>query len=157
METLSAEQVGRVGVRDPIHGGTACLLILDQLDPEVLLDTAADTVARWLRVVRPGVRAAIQTSATVRDRRAVRLSATYLEQRDGPATAFRCDVYVFELEGQYVALCFDAPERGFDALELDFTRMLQSVDLYPSSGGPRSPAWPVVSSLLRDALIPTGC
>ena len=127
----ASTEPGRVIAWEPVHGGSACLLVLDQLEEGLLLESAADTVSRWLHKVKPGVRAAIQEKTAVREKSAVRLRATYMERRRGAAASFRCDVYVFEVEDQFVALCFDAPERAFDALERDFQRMLRSVDLYP--------------------------
>lgn len=124
-------ELGRVTLHESVHGGSACLLVLDQLDSDVMLDTAADTVDRWLRVVKPGLRAAVQARAKVRERRAVRLSATYVEPRVGAPVPYRTDVYVFELGEVFVALCFDAPEEGYDALQADFDRMLATVDLHP--------------------------
>lgn len=126
-----AERPGRITVRDPLHDASASLVAFDQLESDVLIDTAADTVSRWLRQAS-GLELRSREKVMVRDREAIRLSGHHVEGRPGAARELRSEVYVLAAGGGYVALCFTSPKVEFEMLRGDFKRILASVDLYPA-------------------------
>lgn len=127
---------GKVVLREAIHEASACLMVLDQVDPSVLVDSAADDVLRWLRLVKKNLTVTERASTRVRDRGAVRLCAEYSVDRPGESKRSRMEVYVFPLGGTLLALCFDAPAFEFDTMRADFQRILDSVDLCPAPPSP---------------------
>ena len=129
---VPAAEPGRVVVREAIHEASACLMTLDHLDQGVLVDSAADDVLRWLRIVKKDLTVTERANTRVRDRAAVRLCAEYAEDRPGESKRSRMEVYVFPLGSTFLALCFDAPAWEFDAVRADFARILDSVDLCPA-------------------------
>jgi hypothetical protein len=122
---------GRITVRDPMCDASASLVAFDQLDAGALIETAADTVARWLRHAS-GVELGDRERVTVRDREAVRFSGTHVRSGPGVPRVFRSEIYVFAAGQGYVALCFSAPRVEFEEVRRDFQRLLESVDLYPA-------------------------
>ena len=121
---------GRITVREPVNEASACLVAFEQLPADTVIDTAADTVTRWLHQASE-VAVAERDHIQVRDRDAIRLRGGYVERVQGGPREFKSEVYVFPANGVYVALCFTAPKLKFDGLHADFKRMLESVDLYP--------------------------
>jgi len=122
-----------ISAREAVSGATATLMLIDQLDAGVGLDTAADTVARWLEVVTHGIEISSRERVRVRGREAISMAATYYGPLDGVRQKFRCEVYVFRVEDSYLALCLNASKSAFEDLRSDFAEMLESVDLYPLS------------------------
>jgi len=121
---------GWVTADNPMYGASACLATFEQIDRGVLLETAADTVFRWLRMARPGFEIAQRGPHMIRGRASVRAVATYQQVDASGPVAFECHVYVFAVRGRYMALCLSAPVAKFAELATDFERIRDSLELH---------------------------
>lgn len=131
-----------VVVRAPLYQAEATLIELDAVPRDVQLESAADTLVRWLRltlgqdlVVRSRTRTQVQRAP------AMRISCNWSIDRQGESRPWKGVCHLFRVDGRYVALLCTAPRVGFPGLEGDFRRILDSVqndpqDIQPVAQGP---------------------
>lgn len=118
-----------IAASDPLSGAAACLLTMDQLDPGVVLDTAADTVVRWLRLVHRGFEVAERQRVELRGNHAVLLRGGFPLVQSGVHVEHRAEVYVFAKDGATMVLCLTAPSREFATASADLYRIRDSIEL----------------------------
>lgn len=120
---------GEITAQSEVMSATMSLVLLDQLGPDVLLDTAVDTVERWLRLAHADIEFSPREPFRLRGGEAVRLRGTYQVRRPGEAIGRSCDVVVFEAPGIGVlSFCGDAPSEVFGELRGDFDNALRAVE-----------------------------
>jgi hypothetical protein len=135
---------GQLTARCDLHDASVSLVLLDQLRSEDLLETAADGVERWLRLLHPDLRVASRTATTTRRTPAIRIRADYERQSPGSSQRRVADVVVFELvDGMRVACCADAPRDVLPQLTEDIACILERIELHregfaPTAQGPLS-------------------
>ncbi len=148
---------GGVLLQVPGRGVSACLLAFDQIDRQLMLESAADTVVRWLAHVRPAMQEMGRRVTTLRDRPAVCIDVDYEDDRAGAHHRFRCQVWVFRVGEATMAFCCDAPRDAFEAFARDFERIRTSAELYPKGFRPARDAELVGGpAAALDALIAAG-
>ena len=129
-------ETGRVSARAELEGANALLLRLDHVDGDLLLDSVADSVHRWLSLVTPGFALEDRERTRLRDREAVLLRGAYYIGKSSSPKRQQCEVYVFRVDGKAMALSLAAPEEGFERMRPDFVRIREAVELHPQSVEP---------------------
>jgi hypothetical protein len=127
-----------VTARDPATSATACLLAMDHLDDSVL-DTAADTVTRWLGLVHPEFLLRERAPASLRGHPAVRLACTWVDGRDASQAVHEAEVWVFRWAETTLVLSLAAPARELAVARLDLQRIRDTVELAPDVPASRFP------------------
>lgn len=128
----------QIRVEAPLYGATAVLMELDQIDATLELDSAADTVLRWLKLsLGRGLRVVGRSRETLRGRSAIRIDAAYSVPQPGKVTHFRARVHVLRVGGRYVTLCCTAPTPLHRELEHDYQRIAESVQLARDDFAPK--------------------
>ncbi len=132
---LEANQaVGQLTATAPLYGATLSVIALDQLGAHAHLDTAADAVERWLRLVCTGFRARGRDLVELRTQPALRIEGTYVSVVDGRRVRSEVSVFVIQAPDKgYVATCFTAPSAVHEELLGDFERCLASLELHPQA------------------------
>ncbi len=124
---------GQVALSCEAHAASVGLTQLDHLEPETPLDTAADAVANWFRLLQPDLVIDGRDSVTSRDHPIVRLRAS---GRDG-AVEVRATVDVIPHHGHFLVLVCRAPAAAWEELAADFEFLQRSVELEPQSLAPK--------------------
>ncbi len=138
MWSVGETKRGEVTARCEMFDATMSLVRLDQLGEQVMLDSAVDTVERWLRLAHPDVRFAPREHTQLRDAEAVRMRGGYEVARRGGSTRRVCEIVVFATKGGgYLSFCADAPRGVFDELEPDFERTLGRLELRREGFAPK--------------------
>ncbi len=137
----------QVRIEAPLYGATAVLMELDQIDPQLELDSAMDAVLRWLKLsLGEDLRVVDRGRESVRGRPAMRIDAAYRVAQKGKVEYFRARVHVFRVRGHYMTLCCTAPTSLHRQLEYDYQRIRDSVELTRDDFVPE-PQGPVKKSL----------
>jgi hypothetical protein len=123
---------GQVALACEAHGASVGLTQLDHLEAQTPLDTAADAVANWFRLLHPDLTIDGRDNATLRDRAIVRLRAS---GRTG-TTKIQATVDVIPQHGHFLVLVCRAPAAAWDELAADFAFLQRSVELEPQSLSP---------------------
>jgi len=131
---VELDESGQIMALEEISGASASLVAFDQLEAEATVDSAADTVTRWLHKVSD-LAVAERERLRIRGVDGVRLGGSHVDHSSGSGSVMRSEVYVFPARGTYVAMCFTAPKLVYDDARADFTRILRSVDLFPRAAG----------------------
>ena len=126
---------GQLIARAQIHDAQATLVLLDYLDPQLMLDSVADAVIKLHRLMNSGFELRLRSPARVRDRKAVRLEGVHREE----SVTYRSIVYVLPCGDSFAVLTCKAPETKFAELEPDFERILDTVELDPEGVDPKAP------------------
>jgi hypothetical protein len=128
----------QVRIEASLYDATAVLMELDQIDPGLELDSAADAVLRWLRLsLGKDLHVVDRSKESVKGRSAVRIDAAYRVAQKGKIDHRRARVHVFRVRGRYVALCFTAPTSLHRQLESDYQRISGSVELWRDGFAPQ--------------------
>lgn len=124
---------GQVALVCAVHDASIGLVRLDHLDAGTSLDTAADAVANWFRLLHPDLRIERREPVTVRDRAGVRLFAGgKAAGAPGQAT-----VDVIPAQGTFLVLVCRAPVASWDELAGDFAFVQRCVEIDPQAVAPR--------------------
>ena len=140
------ETEGQITARASLYDASVSLVLFDQVDADVALESAADTMLRWFRLVQPRFQLEGRSRVPVRDTEGILLQGFYMQVGDGRVpVAHTCEIHVMRVGGVVLALCCQAPKRLFGQLESDFERVLKSLELHPESlepplQGPLAPA-----------------
>jgi hypothetical protein len=124
---------GQIVLACEAHAASVALARLDHLEPGTPLQTAADAVANWFRLLHPDLVVEGRESVTLRDRTIVRLLAS---GRPGPARV-RATVDVIPHRGHYLVLVCRAPALAWDELAADFEFLQRSVEVEPQALAPK--------------------
>jgi hypothetical protein len=128
----SADEDGddSVSIEAPMYEGRATLMELDQIQDDLQLVSAADSVVRWLRLLL-GSKLTVESrqGVQVRGLPAIRLVTNWFVPQPGGGRAHRGHCYVFAVDDRHFALFCTAPKANFQTLESDFDRILQTVQL----------------------------
>lgn len=124
---------GQVALRCDAHGATICLSRLDHLERGAALDTAAESVANWFRLLYPDVAIERREPAVVRDRAAIRL----VGRSRGGSDPVRAVVEVIPYHDDYLVLVCRARAAAWDELEPDFAFVRRTVELESQSLAPK--------------------
>lgn len=128
---------GEVSMRYPARDASMSLVLLDQLDENALLDTAVDSVERWVRLAHPKIDFGARQHTIIRDTAAVRVRGEYETRRPGEAIRRICDIVVFALaDGRFLSFCADLPRANRDELEHDIERVLSRLELHRQGFAP---------------------
>lgn len=124
---------GQVALTCAAHGASVALTRLDHLDPGTPLDTAADAVANWFRLLHPDLVVDGRETTTLRGGRAVQLRASggYGEAR------VLATVDVTPHGEHFLVLICRAPAQAWDELAADFAFLRRSVELEPQALAPK--------------------
>jgi hypothetical protein len=126
---VDVDVAGQLTAHAAVEDAAASLVHFDQLDPGLHIESAADAVLRWLRLLYPELRVRERAPASVRHEDGVRVVASFADAAKDPIVQKRMDVYVFRAEGLLFALCCTAPYATFDLLDDDFQRILSDLEL----------------------------
>ncbi len=131
------EPAGQISAGMGMYAAGVSLVLVDQLDAGVGIESAADVVVRWLRLVHPELELRSREAVVVRNTRGVRIKARFArQQRDHVSRTIRCDAVVFHVDGDLLALCCEAPLRDYPLVQRDFDRILESLELRPEGVRP---------------------
>jgi hypothetical protein len=125
---------GQLIARAQLHDAQVTLVLLDYLDPQLMLDSAADAVIKLHRLMNSRFELRLRSPVRVRDRKAVRLEGVHREDK----MTYRSIVYVLPCGDSYAVLTCKAPEAKYAELEPDFERMLHTVELDPEGVDPKA-------------------
>ncbi|MCA8942553.1 MAG: hypothetical protein KDB80_08370 [Planctomycetes bacterium] len=140
----TSTRAGEISVHAEMLDATMSLVLLDQLDSSVLLESAVDTVERWLRLAHPDLEFRSRQHTVLRDVHAVRLRGEYEVRARGGSQRRVCDVVVFSRDdGSFLSFCADAPRAGYEELAEDIERVLGRLELRREGFAP-TPQGPVV-------------
>jgi len=129
----------QVRIEAPLYQATAVLMELDQIDPGLELDSAADVLVRWLRLsLGKGLRVLERTRESVRGRPAIRIDAAYRVAQEGKVEHFRARVHVLKVRDRYVSLCCTMPTTLHRELEHDCQRISESIELLREDFAPKA-------------------
>ena len=134
---LAPGSKGSITAHAPLYKASASLVLMDQIGPEVLIESAADDVHRWLVLAKPGFALKSRYRARLRDRPTVCLEAFWQEKMDGKVVDYQGVVHVFSVDGRYLALCLAAARSEYKKMTSDFDRILNKVELHPQSVRPQ--------------------
>jgi len=139
----------QVRIEAPLYGATAVLMELDQIDPRLELDSAADAVLRWLRLsLGQDLRVLDRSKEALRGRPSIKIDASYSVPQKGKVDHLRARVHVFRVRDHYVTLCCTAPTSLHRQLQYDYQRISESVELTSDDFMPK-PQGPVKKSLQK--------
>jgi hypothetical protein len=116
---------GQLALVCAAHGATASLSRLDHLEPGTPLESAADAVTNWFRLLQPELPIVHRSPGTVRERPAVQLLAE--GSRGGTPT--RAVVDVIPHQDCYLVFVCVAPIAAWDELAGDFAFLRRSIEL----------------------------
>ncbi len=122
---------GQIRARAAIHSARVNLVLLENLDKDLSVDSAADSVQRWLELTDLDLRLERRSETQVRGARAVCLEAGIARFAASGPQRVRLKAYVFPALGRLMAFVAQAPAEDFGKLEVDFQRMLQTVEALP--------------------------
>jgi len=122
---------GKVLVSNAIDDAEVSLVAIDHVDAELGLDSVADTVARWLRLLRPDLEIEKRMKSAVRSWPAVCIQSTHVRQPGGAGNTRRTRTFVFRAHGLVLALSCEAPAKPSPGFEADLTRLLSMVEVVP--------------------------
>ncbi|HEX5051800.1 MAG TPA: hypothetical protein VFZ65_08520 [Planctomycetota bacterium] len=123
---------GQVALVCEAHAASIGLSRLDHLAPDTPLDTAADAVANWFALLHPDLRIESREPSLVRDRAALRLSAS---GRVG-GTQIQATVDVIPNHGEFLVLVCRAPRAAWQELAADFEFLRRTIELSPQGLAP---------------------
>ena len=127
---------GEVTARSDIHDARASLILLDYMDPELLLESVADAVLKWHKLMGSDFELQLRSPVVVRQRQAVRLVGVSKQRQ----VSYRTVIYVMPCSGTFAAFTTVAPEASFSQLEGDFERFLDTLELDRQGVEPQAPA-----------------
>lgn len=127
---------GEVTARSHIHDAQVSLVLLDYMDPELLLESVADAVLKWHKLMGSDFRLQLRSPVVVRQRQAVRLVGISKQGQ----VSYRTVIYVMPCSGSFAAFTTVAPEASFSQLEGDFERFLDTLELDRQGVEPKLPA-----------------
>ena len=123
---------GQVALFCEARGASIGFSRMDHLEANTPLDTAADAVANWFRLLYPELRIERREASVVREQPSVRLVAGG-KSAGAPVTA---TVDVIPHRGQFLVLVCRAPVAAWDELAPDFAFFVRSVELEAQSMAP---------------------
>ncbi|MBX3461928.1 MAG: hypothetical protein KF830_02070 [Planctomycetes bacterium] len=124
---------GQIALVCEAHGATVGLTRLDHLEPSTPLESAADAVANWFRLLHADLPVDGRQRAQLRDRGCVRLLAS---GRAGGAKV-QATVDVIPHADHFLVLVCRAPAAAWEELADDFDFLRRSIELEPQSLAPR--------------------
>jgi len=128
-------QPGQVALYCAAHGASITLGVLDHLEPDASLDTAADAVANWWRLLHPGQAITGRENLRLRGHDAVRLRCEHAR------AAQHATLDVIATGGRILVLRCEAPAAVREELAADFALVQRSLELQPAApaAGPGVP------------------
>ena len=133
--TLDDLPPGHLALSCEVHDAAIRLSLLDHLEPDARLETAADAVGNWFALLYPRLEVSAKFRAQVRGRSTVRMRA-------GDArNAQQATIDVMPFDGRFLVLICRAPRSAWDELAPDFTFVRKTLELdaaalTPSPTGP---------------------
>jgi hypothetical protein len=128
---VATETPGQLTARAGLHEAVITAMLLDGLQSDAALPSAADAVVRWLRLVNPTFALRSRGPVEVRGQGHVRVEGSFVEKRDGRAVRFDAVVHVLAAEHGPLAVCFSAPAGAGEELAVDFARVVEMLELMP--------------------------
>ena len=122
---------GHLSLDCAVHGAQVRLSLLEHLDRDTGLQTAADAVGNWFGLLYPELEIGARFSVNVRGRQALRMTAG-----DAGRTQ-RATVDVIPHEGSFLVLLCRAPSAAWDELERDFAFVQRTLELDRDALNPR--------------------
>jgi hypothetical protein len=123
---------GQLSLTCDAHGASITLSRLDHLERDTPIDTAADSVANWLRLLHADLRVEGSEPVVVRDRAGIRLLASGRPGRN----KMRATVDVIPHDGHFLVLVCRAPATAWEELAPDFDFLRRTVELERQSLAP---------------------
>ena len=114
---------GHIVLDNPAHGARIRLSLLDHLESEIAVETAADAVANWLALLDPELAIDSRFATRVRGRPAVRLLASDRHGRE------RAAIDVLPSEHGFLVIVCRAPVAAWDELAGDFAFVRRTLEL----------------------------
>ncbi len=128
---------GQISASASLYDASVTLVSVDQIDPEVVIESAADTVLRWINLVHPSFNVRHRSTVKIRDTEGVRMRGYYEVRNKGMATTHNiCELTVFESRGRVYVYACKASQTVFGQIESDFKSILGSLELYRDGFAP---------------------
>ncbi|GAB4139551.1 MAG: hypothetical protein Fur0037_05870 [Planctomycetota bacterium] len=115
---------GRILLECGVRRARASLVAMEHLDRGTSLETAADAVERWWKLVWPECSLQERSPAIVRGERALRLVGVSGRRAD----ARHIEVTVVPWDGRFLLFTADAPQECWGELRRDFECMLSAIE-----------------------------
>lgn len=126
-QPAGAPQPGQLALHCAAHGATITLGVLDHLEPDASLETAADAVANWWRLLHPGQAITAREALQWRGHAVVRLRCEHAQ------SALHATLDVIAQGGRILVLRCEAPAAVQQELAPDFALVQRSLELQPAA------------------------
>ena len=113
------------------HEAEVRLSLLEHLAPGTVLDTAADAVSNWFRLLYPQLQVDGRYNVEIRGRSAVRMSASDVRNVQ------RAMIDVIPFDDRYLVLICRASQRAWDELAPDFAFVRRTIELDAAGLNPK--------------------
>lgn len=130
---VETERSGEVTAQAPFDEASMSLVRLDHLDPGLGLQSAADSVLRWLRLVHDRLEILDRVEQTIRGTRAVRLRGRAFTTE---GTRVELLVHVLQLGDHWFVSCGTAPRIAFARVEPELRWMVERFELHREGFAP---------------------
>ncbi len=128
---------GEVHIAAKVQSASAVLMRLDQLIEGEDLEIAADAMMRWLRLTYgQDIKLRRRERVMLRQQEAIRMLTIHTVSRPGESVDYSSELFVFQVDGQLMALCCTSPKERFAELAMDFRRIVDSVEMRKSDFAP---------------------
>lgn len=125
-------QEGAIVARSAIDDASVTLVTIDHVDADLALDSVADTVARWMKLLRPELKTEKRTRSAVRGWPALLLESSHAKTAPGVSAQRKTRTWVFRAHGLVLALSCETPVRTGNGFEADLSRLLGMVEVVPA-------------------------
>jgi hypothetical protein len=122
---------GHLMLQCAAHDAEVRLSLLDHLPVDTVLETAADAVANWIKLLYPQLQVDSRYDVDIRGRAALRMSASDVRNVQ------RAMIDVIPFDGSYVVLICRSSQRAWEELATDFAFIRRTIELDAAGLNPK--------------------